>query len=180
MPLRLLTEASGGTEVAARTRRRHDSDQIARRDTGCVMEPIQVLLVDDEPTVLRGLRMRLGLEADIWVVGEATDGATAVDLASLLSPDVVLMDVNLPVADGITATRELAARVPQAAVVILSLHDDQRTIDRALAAGAVAFVATQQMDGDLVGAIRMAAQRTKGGAWGNTTDQPERMKKEQE
>jgi DNA-binding NarL/FixJ family response regulator len=144
------------------------------------MEPIQVLLVDDEPNVLRGLRMRLGLEADIWVVGEAADGATAVDLASLLSPDVVLMDVNLPVVDGITATRELAARVPQAAVVILSLHDDQGTIDRARAAGAVAFVGKQQMDSDLLGAIRMAAETTKGGAWGNTTDQTERMKEKQE
>jgi len=144
------------------------------------MEPIQVLLVDDEPNVLRGLRMRLGLEADIWVVGEAADGATAVDLASLLSPDVVLMDVNLPVADGITSTRELAARVPQAAVVILSLHDDQRTIDRALAAGAVAFVAKHQMDGDLLSAIRVAAETTKGAALGDTADQTESTKKEQE
>ena len=137
------------------------------------MEPIQVLLVDDEPKVLRGLRMRLGLEADIRVVGEAADGATGVDLASLLSPDVVLMDVNMPVLDGIAATRELIARVPQAAVVILSLHDDNGTIDRALAAGAVAFVAKQQMDGDLIGAIRDAAQRTKVGGLNNSTDQTE-------
>src|SRR3990172_5021907 len=177
MPLRLLTEAAGRTEVAVRTRRRHDSGRIARRDTGCVMEPIQVLLVDDEPQVLRGLRMRLGLEADISVVGEAADGATAVDFAILFSPDVVLMDINLPVVDGITATRELAARRPPAAVVILSLHDDQGTIDRALAAGAAAFVAKHQRDGDVLGAIRMAAERTKGGALGNTTDQTERIKR---
>jgi DNA-binding NarL/FixJ family response regulator len=135
------------------------------------MERIRVLLVDDEPIVLRGLRMRLGLEADITVVGEAADGATAVDLAILVSPDVVLMDVNLPVLDGIAATRELSARVPQAAVVIHSLHDDQGTIDRAIAAGAVAFVAKQQMDGDLLGAIRMAAERRKGGALGKTTNE---------
>lgn len=151
------------------------------RDTGCVMKPIQVLLVDDEPSVLRGLRMRLGLEADIRVVGQAADGATAVDLAGRLSPDVVLMDINLPVVDGITATRQLAARVPLAAVVILSLHDDKGTIDRALAAGAVAFVAKQQMDGDLLGAIRKAAESTKGGALGNTTDHAERItRKDQE
>ncbi len=139
------------------------------------MEPIQVLLVDDEPKVLRGLRMLLGLEADIRVVGEAADGATAIDLASLLSPHVVLMDVNLPVVDGITATRELAARAPHAAVVILSLHDDQGTIDRALAAGA-AFVAKQQMDGDLLAAIRMAAGIAKGGTLG----QAERTKTEKQ
>jgi DNA-binding NarL/FixJ family response regulator len=135
------------------------------------MEPIQVLLVDDEPSVLRGLRMRLGLEADIRVVGEAVDGVTGLDLASLLTPDVVLMDVNLPVLDGISATRQLAARVPHTSVVILSLHDDQVTIDRALAAGAVAFVGKQQTDSDLIGAIRMAADRTKGGALGNKREQ---------
>ena len=140
------------------------------RHTGDVMEPIRVLLVDDEPKVLRGLRMRLGLEADIRVVGEAADGATAVDLAGLLSPDVVLMDVNLSVVDGITATRELTARVPHAAVVMLSLHDDQGTVDRAVAAGAVAFVGKQQMDGDLLGAIRVAAERRKGGALGKSNE----------
>ena len=130
--------------------------------------------MDDEAKVLRGLRMRLGLEADIRVVGEAADGTTAVDLALQLSPDVVLMDVNLPVMDGITATQALSARVPQTAVVILSLHDDQATIDRALAAGAFAFVGKHQMNGDLVGVIRMAAGSTKGGSLGNRTDQRER------
>jgi DNA-binding NarL/FixJ family response regulator len=131
-------------------------------DTGSVMKQIQILLVDDEPEVRRGLRMRFGLEADIRIVGEAADGATAVELAHQLSPQVVLMDVNLPVLDGIAATREIAARVPGAAVVILSLHDDQGTIDRALGAGAFAFVAKQHPDGDLLGAIRMAADTAKG------------------
>jgi DNA-binding NarL/FixJ family response regulator len=139
------------------------------------MEPIKVLIVDDEPRVLRGLRMRLGLEEDIRVVGEAADGATAIGLAGLLQPDVVLMDVNMPVMDGIAATRELASRVPRAAVVILSLHDDQGAIDRAFDAGAAAFVAKQQMDGDLLGAVRDAAHRTKGGALSNATDQTERI-----
>ena len=126
------------------------------------MKPIQVLLVDDEPSILRGLRMRLGLESDICVVGEASDGSTAVDMASRLSPDVVLMDVNMPVMDGITATRELVTRAPDSAVVILSMHDDPGTADRALAAGAVAFVAKQRIDSALLAAIRKAAQGRKG------------------
>jgi DNA-binding NarL/FixJ family response regulator len=134
------------------------------------MEPIRVLLVDDEARVLRGLRMLLGLEGDIAVVGEAADGAKAVDLAGVLSPDVVLMDVKLPVMDGITATRELGTRLPRTAVVMLSLHDDRETIERAFAAGAVAFVGKQQMDGDLLGAIRMAAGTAKGGALGKTSE----------
>ena len=128
------------------------------------MKPIQVLLVDDEPSILRGLRMRLGLESDICVVGEAADGSAAVDLASRLSPDVVLMDVNMPVMDGIAATRELATRAPGSAVVILSMHDDHDTADRALAAGAVAFIAKQQIDTALLAAIRAAAQKKEGGA----------------
>lgn len=144
------------------------------------MNPIQVLLVDDEPNVLRGLRMRLGLEADINVVGEAADGLTALDLASLLAPDVVLMDVNMPVMDGIVATRELASRVPQTAVVMLSLHDDHGTMDRAMDAGAVAFVAKRDIDGDLLTAIRKAAQIRKGGALSNSTDQTQRIKGEEQ
>lgn len=129
------------------------------------MEQIQVLLVDDEPQVLRGLRMRLGLEADIAVVGQATDGAMAVEMTKQLAPDVVVMDVNLPFVDGIDATRQLLARSRRPAVVILSLHDDQPTIHRALAAGASAFVAKHQVDSDLLGAIRQAAGR-KGDAFG--------------
>jgi len=128
------------------------------------MKPIQVLLVDDEPSILRGLRMRLGLESDICIVGEAADGSSAVDMASRLSPDVVLMDVNMPVMDGIAATREIAMRAPDSAVVILSMHDDHETADRALAAGAVAFVAKQQIDKALLAAIRAAAQKDEGGA----------------
>ena len=159
-----MSAAGRAPQPAPRTIRGHTS----ARDTGVAMKPIEVLLVDDEPQVLLGLRMRLGLEADIRVVGEAADGATAVELASQLTPDVVLMDVNLPNVDGITATRQLTALAPQLAVVILTLHDDQQTVELALAAGAAAFVAKQQADGDLLGAIREAAR--KGGALERSED----------
>jgi pilus assembly protein CpaE len=88
-------------------------------------------------------------------------------MADRLSPDVVLMDVNLPGLDGIAATQELAFRVPRTAVIIHSMHDDNVTIGRALAAGAVAFVGKQQPDGDLLAAIRMAGGQRKEGNWGS-------------
>jgi DNA-binding NarL/FixJ family response regulator len=119
------------------------------------MERIKLLLVDDEAAVRRGLRMRLALEADIEVVGEATDGATAVDLVSLLQPRVVLMDLEMPVMDGISATAKITGN--GTAVVVLSMHDDAATIARAEAAGAAAFVAKHKMDDGLLAAIREAA-----------------------
>jgi DNA-binding NarL/FixJ family response regulator len=134
------------------------------------MKQIQVLLIDDEAAVLRGLRMRLALEPDIHVVGEATGGSMGIDLANHLNPDVVLMDVSMPAMDGIAAIRELSGRGSCAAVVVLSLHDDAGTVGRALDAGAFAFVAKHQVDSDLLAAIRMAAEARKGEALGNGTE----------
>src|SRR6187431_1871534 len=85
---------------------------------------ITLVLVDDQPTVRRGLRMRLALEADFRVVGEAEDGISALALIGELRPDVVLMDAQMPHMDGIIATVALRAAFPETAVVILSLHDD--------------------------------------------------------
>src|SRR5437763_16909226 len=85
---------------------------------------IRVVLVDDQPLVRQGLRMRLALEPDISVVGEAGDGATALSLAQDGSPDVVVMDVAMPGMDGIAATAALRRLAPRIAVVIHTLHDD--------------------------------------------------------
>ncbi|MEX2247758.1 MAG: response regulator [Dehalococcoidia bacterium] len=123
------------------------------------MNPIRILLVDDEQSIRRGLRMRLGLEPDIEVVGEAADGAAAVVAAGAFRPDVVLMDVEMPVMDGIRAAAELHTAAPAAAVVMLSLHDDARTRARARAAGAVDFVAKHEIDAVLTQAIRAAVRR---------------------
>jgi DNA-binding NarL/FixJ family response regulator len=119
---------------------------------------IRLLLVDDQPAVRRGLGMRLRMEPDIQIVGEASTGKEALTLAQTLFPDVVLMDVEMPDMDGIETTTVLRATVTQSTVVILSIHDDQPTRARAQAAGAVAFVEKRGRTEELLAAIRQAAQ----------------------
>jgi DNA-binding NarL/FixJ family response regulator len=118
--------------------------------------PLRLLLIDDQPRVRSGLRMLLGLEPDIELVGEACDAETGIALATELRPDVVVMDIELPRPgmDGIAATRILCQTIPECRVVMLSLHDDAETRARAAAAGALAFVGKHGMDRPLLAAIR--------------------------
>ncbi|MFN8558225.1 MAG: response regulator transcription factor [Dehalococcoidia bacterium] len=118
---------------------------------------ITLLLIDDQPSVRQGLRMRLELEPDVAIVGEAGDGAAAVDLARQLHPDVVLMDVKMPVMDGIAAADAIRALDPHPAVVMLTLHDDVVTRRRCQAAGAAAFVSKHEAHQSLIPAIRRVA-----------------------
>lgn len=120
---------------------------------------IRLLLVDDQMSVRRGLRMRLGLEPDVEVVGEAGDGIGAIDQVRALQPDVVLMDVEMPKMDGITATQAIASSTARAAVVVLSLYDDVHTREKASKAGAQAFVAKHQLEQALMQTIRNVADR---------------------
>ena len=106
--------------------------------TGSVTGP-RLLLVDDHTLLRQGLR-RAVEEAGFDVVGEAGDGEEAVRLAIALRPHVVLMDVTMPVMDGIEATRRLRQSAPEARVVILTMHGEEETIDQALRAGAVAYL----------------------------------------
>ena len=115
-----------------------------------------MILVDDQPRVLRGLKMRLALEPDMVVVGEAEDGAAAIQLAQSQHPDVIVMDVEMPGVDGISATKSLALLVPGCRVVVLSLHDDPFTAQRAREAGAVGFVSKRESEEALITAIRQA------------------------
>jgi DNA-binding NarL/FixJ family response regulator len=126
------------------------------------MKTIRLLLVDDEAAIRRGLRMRLAIEPDVEVVGEAVDASSAVEMSRQLAPHVVVMDVELPGQDGIAATIALQQLAPAPAVVMLSMHDDASTVARALAAGAVGFVAKQHADGALLKAIRRAAHGEEG------------------
>ena len=130
---------------------------------------IRVLLVDDQPVVRRGLRVRFHLEPDMQIVGEASTGREALTLAQTLSPDVVLLDIEMPGMDGIEATAALRTVVPQSAVVILSIYTDRQTRMRAQAAGAVAFVEKRGTTETLLVAIRQAA-----GQIGANTEQREK------
>ena len=125
--------------------------------SGLGKKTIRILLVDDQPAVRQGLQIRLVLEPDVEVVGEAGDGAGAISLAQSLRPDVILMDVRMPGMDGISAVRTLRAVAPESAVVILSLYDDAKTRARAQEAGAAAFVAKHKVEETLLAAIRRAA-----------------------
>ncbi len=117
---------------------------------------IRILLVDDKPTVLRGLRLRLGLEEDFDVVAEALNGEAGVALALELKPDVVVMDVGMPQMDGIAAVERLKEVLPGTPVVVLSIHDDADTKNRAFQAGAAAFVEKRVLSNRLSAAIRAA------------------------
>ena len=119
---------------------------------------IRILLVDDQPAVRDGLRMRLELEPDLIIVGEARDGLEAVAMAQALIPDVVVMDVEMPGMDGIGAARQLRARTPSPAIVMLSIHSDVTTQASAREAGAVAFVEKRAAVDILLAEIRSAAQ----------------------
>ena len=115
---------------------------------------VAVLLVDDQPRVRQGMKMRLALEPDMVVVGEASDGVEALALAEALQPDVVVMDVEMPRLDGLSATAALLDNQPETHVVILSIHDNAVTRARADEAGATAFVGKHEGANALVECIR--------------------------
>jgi len=120
---------------------------------------IRVLLVDDQPLLRTGFRMILSAEPDLTIVGEAADGASGVEAARRLRPDVVLMDIRMPVMDGIAATRALAGPGVEnpAKVLILTTFGLDEYVVEALRAGASGFLLKDAPPDDLVEAIRIVA-----------------------
>ncbi len=119
--------------------------------------PVRVLVVDDQRVVREGLQMLLGLLDDVDVVGSAGDGLDALALVGSESPDVVLMDLNMPRMDGIEATRRLAAEHPQVPVVVLTTYTDDERVFAALQAGARGFLTKDAGAAEIEAAIRSAA-----------------------
>jgi len=120
-------------------------------------EAITVLLADDHALVRRGFRRMLEDDPAIRVVGEASSGSEAVDLAPALRPRVVLMDCAMSGLNGLDATRQLLGRLPETAVVMLSMHAEETLVRQALDAGARGYLLKSALDLDLAGAVKRAA-----------------------
>ncbi len=120
-------------------------------------EPIRVLLVDDQRLMRDGLRTLLELEDDLCVVGEAGTGVEALDRYPAVRPDVVLMDVRMPVMDGVEATRRLMERWPNGRVIIVTTFDDDEYVFDGLRAGARGYLLKDVSGGELAEAIRTVA-----------------------
>jgi DNA-binding NarL/FixJ family response regulator len=116
--------------------------------------PIRILIVDDQRLMREGLRILLEMEPDLEVVGEAGDGQAAVEWFAALGPDVVLMDVRMPVMDGVEATRRLRERWPAARVIILTTFDDDEFLFEGLRAGALGYLLKDVSGQDLAKAVR--------------------------
>lgn len=118
---------------------------------------IRVLLADDHETVREGLRLIIATQPDMEVVGEAADGAAAVDTARRLRPDVVVMDVSMPKVSGLKATEQLKTHCPQVKVLALTRHAEDGYLQQLLQAGAFGYVLKQSQPTELLAGIRAVA-----------------------
>lgn len=121
-------------------------------------EPVRVLLVDDHAVVRQGLKLFLGLDPDIEVVGEAANGEEALQEAQRLTPNVIVMDLMMPVMDGITATRHLRKRLPDTEIIALTSTLEEHKVNGAIEAGAISYMLKDASSDTLADAIHAAAR----------------------
>ena len=138
-----------GASIAARP--------YARRGVSMSDRTIRVMLVDDHAMVREGLRLLLRTAPDIAVVGEAGDGAAALNLMREVDPDIVILDLDMPDGDGRAALRELVSTLPRVRVLILTVHGEQERLLSMLEAGARGYLTKEAASRDLVEAIRVVA-----------------------
>jgi two-component system, NarL family, response regulator NreC len=122
------------------------------------MKKLRILLADDHILMRSGLRALLDRQPNLEVVGESENGRETVALAASLKPDVVVMDVGMPILNGIEATQTIVTQNPTVAVVILSMHADESYVMRALKAGARGYLLKDSAAADLIGAIQAISQ----------------------
>ena len=120
--------------------------------------PFRILLADDHAVLRAGLRMLLSAEADMEVVGEAGDGREAVEQATALQPDIVLLDLGMPDVDGLAVLPRLKQAAPQAHILILTMHEDAAYLRQAFRLGAAGYVLKKAADTELLSAIRAVAR----------------------
>ncbi len=149
-----VAPGGGDDGAAAGAERVGDAGRRGRRRGTGESAAMRVLIADDHGIVRSGLRLLLERQPDIEVVAEAADGAEARDLAVRERPDLAILDVRMPNLTGLQATREIKRQAPEVAVLILSMHDDERYLFEALKAGASGYVLKAQADTDLLAAIR--------------------------
>ena len=122
------------------------------------MKKLRILLADDHTVMRTGLRTLLERQPNLEVVGETENGRQTVELSASLKPDVLVMDVGMPILNGIDATKQIVDQCSTTAVVILSMHSDEAYVMRALKAGARAYLLKDSAAADLIGAIEAVSQ----------------------
>ena len=115
---------------------------------------IRIVIAEDQALVRRGAALLLSMEPDMSVVGQAGNGVEAVELTQLLHPDVVLMDLHMPLKSGVLATREITSSLPQTLVLVLTTLDDDETVFEAVRAGAQAYLLKDAREDELLETIR--------------------------
>jgi len=118
----------------------------------------RVLIADDHGIVRQGLRALLEKSPDVSVIGEASDGREAVRLAAELRPNIVVMDIAMPMLNGVDATSQILSRDPEIKIIILSMHSDESYILRALSAGAKGYLLKDSAEGDILPAVQTVAE----------------------